>query len=288
MHRLFAVTAIMLVCPAAFALEIPQNVQRQFLSQGGNAKALGHVNCFLRTYERALFELKPTPPEDRDTFWQERCSNFAIGENKLTAQNARYVVIVDYTKPSDEQRFYLLSLDNESEPAVTGYFVSHGRYRNTPARNTRPGRGRNTVRWLKYYSNTRNWNASTSGFYLSGSTYLGQYSGPDRDIPSLLLHGLERGVNDNTCRRAVVVHGNSYIRENGKLRGVRKMSSGCYMLDYAVMKDVVSKIRGPGGDLHENEYKNGGVIFFTYGSRERSLPANHYCQRRENIPVAAY
>lgn len=265
---------------ASFA-GVPESVQKNFLQQGGDARALSHLNCFLRSYQGRTIQLKQLDPEDRDTFWHPRCSQFDDGENTAVIREEDYAVIVDYTKPSYTRRLFVVPLKEGG--TVERYYVGHGRYGNTSPFNTTPGEYKNTVKWINYFSNVRDSNASSSGFYVAGSPYFGAFTGPSGNAMALVLHGLEQGVNDNACRRATVMHGNGYIREWGNKEGVRKMSSGCFTIDYRIINSLIGKIRGTGGDIYTGEPRTTGALFFSYSDREKSLPERHYCGFPENI-----
>lgn len=250
---------------------ISERLEEAFLSKGGDPKSLSHLKCFIRKYSQAQFKVKKVNQLG------ERCNQLESGGRFLTVGNMNRAVIVDYNKTSDKRRLFILNFDQTGPNIVQPLFTSHGRFGNTSRSNTTPGKNRNTVKEIKYYSNKKGSNASPSGFAITGRSYIGRWSGPDGRRQSMVIHGIEKNINDNSCERAIVMHGNSYIHEIGSHQGVRRMSSGCYMLDYSIVNKIVNQLRGPGGDLNPSENTAGGVIFFTYGPREKELAEDFYC-----------
>lgn len=265
-------TLILFLSLKLLSYEMEDSLKQEFIQAGGSQKSIEHLDCFLKNYERSRFLVKETGS------LQWRCNQIESGTRALTVNNMKWAVIVDYIKTSNKRRFYLINLDGSEQQRVRSYYVSHGRYGNTSRSNTRPGKNRNTVKAIKYYSNTAGSNASASGFYISGHAYQGRWTGANGDKHSLVLHGIERDVNDNSCERATVIHGNSYIQESGNKAGVRRMSSGCYMLDYDHVNEIVGLIRGSGGSLYPQEVRAGGAVFFNYGLREEKFSSDHYCK----------
>ncbi len=257
------------VAVQALAFNISQPVERAFLKAGGSGKALTHLKCFLHNYGQASFRLKTAQ-------MSERCNNMAGNSTAVNINSTKHVVIVDYTQPSSQRRLFIIDLEDPQPPYVEKYYVSHGRYQ-ASYNNTVKAINQNTIEEIDYYSNVYGSNASSSGFYISGHIYQGRWVGPKGDKFSLIVHGINKGLNDNACDRAVVLHGNSYIKEQGSEQGVSRMSSGCFMVDYDWVNQIIGKIRGGGGSHYPNEHRQGGVLFFTYGNTEAQLPSNYYC-----------
>jgi hypothetical protein len=81
--------------------------------------------------------------------------------------------------------------------------------------------------------------ASSPGFYSTGQTYVGKHG------LSLILDGLEKGINDKARDRAIVMHGADYvssdfIRKYGRLG----RSFGCPAVPTELSKDIIQKIKG--------------------------------------------
>lgn len=79
---------------------------------------------------------------------------------------------------------------------------------------------------------------SSLGFYLTGSTYRG------KNGYSLLLDGLEKGINDCARERAIVVHGAAYANPSVCRGGRLGRSFGCPALPQALTKPIINTIKG--------------------------------------------
>lgn len=79
---------------------------------------------------------------------------------------------------------------------------------------------------------------SSLGFYLTGSTYQGSNG------YSLLLDGLEKGINDRARERAIVVHGAAYADPSVASRGGRLgRSFGCPALPQKLSRPIIDAIK---------------------------------------------
>ncbi|GLI57231.1 hypothetical protein PM10SUCC1_27450 [Propionigenium maris DSM 9537] len=156
-----------------------------------------------------------------------------IGYSRIDAKKKKDVItIIDYSKPSTEERFYVLDLKRKE--VIFKTYVSHG-----------VNTGGNEA---SRFSNTLNSRQSSLGFFLTNETYYG------RNGYSLRLDGLEKGINDRARERTIVIHGAAYatddfIRRNGRLG----RSWGCPALPDNLSKEVIDTI------------KNGSVLF-VYGN----------------------
>ena len=102
-------------------------------------------------------------------------SRYASGQDRL-------LVLIDYTKPSTEKRFYILDLLQKK--LLLSTYVAHGR-----------GSGDN---YAVAFSNRPGSYQSSLGFFRTGDTYMG------KNGYSLFLDGLEKGINDKARERAIV------------------------------------------------------------------------------------
>ena len=264
------VSVLFLLGVPAFA-NINPATEQAYLAAGGSAKALQHLKCILARGPGRRYPLKSSTQEGMG----DRCNRDQSGNTSVNVRNTEIAAIVDFTKPSNQRRMYMIPL-GETNEAVQRYFVSHGRFGNTSHTNTSEGKDKNTVLWARYFSNQLGSNASSTGLYITGVDYLGNFQGPDNDDPksALVLYGVEPGVNDNACDRAVVIHGYQDVREGGSKPGMHYMSSGCFMLDYAHINQILARLNR--GD------RSGGTAYFAYGPREAALPDNHYCQGKDS------
>ena len=136
---------------------------------------------------------------------------------ELNNANDNLLVIVDYTKPSTEERLFVVDL--EKKQVLISSLVAHGR-----------GTG---DLYATEFSNKNNSYSTSSGFYLTGDIYNGKHG------ESLVLYGLEKGKNDNAQKRTIVMHSAYYANKNfAEKYGRLGRSKGCL----ALPTDLNSKI----------------------------------------------
>lgn len=145
------------------------------------------------------------------------------GYNKIQGKRDGFITIIDFSKPSNEKRFFVIDLENKKVDYST--YVSHGK-------NTGLG---TAVR----FSNTMNSYQSSLGFYLTINTYEGSNG------YSLRLKGLEPGINSNALDRNIVVHGANYAtKEFMDKYGFLGRSLGCPAIPEDISKEVIDCIKG--------------------------------------------
>lgn len=125
-------------------------------------------------------------------------------------ENRRYITIVDYSIPSEQERLFVIDLETGD---VERRLASHG-----------AGRGdRSNPRDIpKYLSNTPDSRECSVGFYITGA----EYPSPKFER-ALNLMGQEE-TNDNAFDRRIVFHGADYVDEE---EGVAGRSWGCPAVD---------------------------------------------------------
>lgn len=142
-------------------------------------------------------------------------------EGKLS--NPRYFTLIDFSLSSKTKRLWVVDLIGKR--IVHHTFVAHGK--NTG------------LEFAKTFSNVPNTNMSSLGFYLTGETYTGKHG------LSLYLDGLEKDINDNARRRAIVIHSAEYATENFVNRvGRLGRSFGCPAIPPGLHKEIISLIKG--------------------------------------------
>jgi hypothetical protein len=148
---------------------------------------------------------------------------YVWADHKGALKNKRYMTLVDFSKPSNEPRLYVIDLD--SAKVVFREYVSQGA-------------GSGTGIWATHFSDVGDSHASELGAIVTENTYYGKHG------LSLRLAGLE-GINHNLENRAVVMHSANYAtpeyaEENGRLGN----SWGCFAMSPAVTSDVISVVKG--------------------------------------------
>jgi hypothetical protein len=93
--------------------------------------------------------------------------------------------------------------------------------------------------WLFWDLGKNKSNMSSLGFFITGSTYYGKHG------LSLLLEGVEEGINDNARKRAIVIHPasyatNSFVQKYGRLG----RSFGCPALPPSKSAGIIDTIKG--------------------------------------------
>lgn len=159
------------------------------------------------------------------------------GYNKIGQKSKEILTLVDFSKPSTEERFYVF--DMRHKKLLFTSLVSHGK-----------NSGGN---YATSFSNKTGSLKSSLGFFLTENTYQG------RNGYSLVLDGLEKGINDKAKERAIVIHGATYsnpsvIASSGRLG----RSFGCPALPLAVSKPIINTIKG-------------GSLLFIYANNQNYL-----------------
>ena len=153
------------------------------------------------------------------------CFNNAIqGLEKieeLNNANDNLLVIVDYTKPSTEERLFVIDL--RKKQLLISSLVTHGR-----------GTG---GLYATNFSNKNNSYSTSSGFYLTGNIYNGKHG------ESLVLYGLEKDKNDNAQKRTIVMHQAYYANKSfAKKYGRLGRSKGCLALPVELNAKIIDLI----------------------------------------------
>ncbi|MCA5003628.1 murein L,D-transpeptidase catalytic domain family protein [Sphingobacterium sp. WQ 366] len=151
-----------------------------------------------------------------------------IGYEILEFNNKDIITIIDFTRPSTEKRMFVIDIKNKK--ILFNNIVSHGR--------------NSGEKYATSFSNRHGSFQSSLGFYTTGNTYMGGNGF------SLVLNGLEDGINDQAKARAVVIHGADYcsqkvINNTGRLG----RSYGCPALPRELNKPIINTI------------KNGSMLF---------------------------
>ncbi len=132
----------------------------------------------------------------------------------------RYVVTIDYARPSSEKRFVLHDLEAGRSDA---FLVAHGK-----------GSDPDHDGMAERFSNRHGSKMTSLGAFLTGETYYGRHG------LSLRLKGLE-AENDAAEARAIVIHGADYVRPG---RAVLGRSWGCPALERDAAAHLIPLLKG--------------------------------------------
>ncbi len=125
-------------------------------------------------------------------------------ENDL--KKHRYAILIDYDLPLFVERLWLM--DRQSCEYIIHSKVSH-------AYNS-------GLIYATKFTNKPNTNTSCIGAFRTGGSYHGSFG------YAMKLHGLEKGINDNAFKRAIVVH-----------KEVALYSWGCFMTKPEINKKII-------------------------------------------------
>jgi hypothetical protein len=155
-------------------------------------------------------------------------------------QNRKIITIIDFSKASTRERFFVIDLENKR--ILYKSLVAHGL--NTGA--NMATRFSNAPRSLK----------SCLGFFVTAETYAGKYG------YSLKLDGLEPGINDNARLRGIVIHGADFVSQTiARDCGLLGRSFGCPALPVNRSKEIIDKI-------------SKGSCLFIYGNDPKYLKSS--------------
>jgi hypothetical protein len=163
--------------------------------------------------------------EDRNAF--EIAASF-YRQNHSLIENKNYLAIIDYTKPSWVKRLFIYDAAGNR---VRSFLVAHGK--------------ESGFIFAREFSNESNSHKSCKGFFLTGEPFIGENG------LSLLLHGLQEGINNNALARDIVIHGASYVSWGSLLENCGRLgrSLGCPAVSQEDIDEVVGRL------------KNGALIY---------------------------
>lgn len=153
-------------------------------------------------------------------------------------KNPNVLTVIDFTKPSNEKRAWLIDLKNST--VLMNFYTTHGK--------------NSGLDYAQSFSNSFSSDQTSLGVYTTMNAYYGKHGLSER------LMGLEKGVNNNALQRSVVVHpadyaSDAYVKANGRAG----RSWGCFGISPAISSKFV------------NYTKNGSVIY-AYASPEKHNP----------------
>lgn len=155
------------------------------------------------------------------------------------------LVLVDFTKPSTQKRFYVIDL--KAKALLYECLVAHGR--------------KSGGNMATKFSNIPESKQSSLGFFLTAETYQGKHG------RSLRLDGIEKGINDQARGRSIVIHGASYVSQDFiKKHGRLGRSWGCPALPMELSEGIIQTIAN-------------GSCLFIYGKDDAYFSKSNYMVR---------
>ena len=142
--------------------------------------------------------------------------------NSMGIPKKPLLTIIDYSKPSSEKRLWVVNMN--SGKVMYHTHVAHG-----------SGSGNNKA---ERFSDNHGSHQTSIGVFVTGKTYQGKHG------TSLTLHGLEKGINGNAARRAIVMHSAHYVSDSMiKSTGRLGRSWGCPALNPKDAKPIIGSIK---------------------------------------------
>jgi hypothetical protein len=145
---------------------------------------------------------------------------YLLKERGLIKKN--FLTIIDFSLSSRTKRMWII--DMVENKIIFNSLVAHGKNSGNDIASD--------------FSNKSESNKSSLGFFATGEVYNGKHG------MSLKLDGLEKGINDNARRRAVVVHGANYVSDTF-LKNHNRLgrSQGCPAIPFELSKKIIQTIK---------------------------------------------
>lgn len=222
-----------LVCFSGAAHAAPQSsISKKIIAQGVPADAVNRLSRFMYENRGRSFQQDTYTCDGKDPASVRPCEENKRNRSSkyVTLNNPQYVVIIDYSAPSTNRRFFFIDLRSGE---VKKYYTSHG---------IGSGEGNYAYR----FSNTKDSRQTSLGIYLTGEIYTGSYG------KTLRMYGLQRS-NDQAYNRDIVLHGAWYVGEDfinminkktGQAYGRLGLSWGCPALSLSMAEKLIPLLKG--------------------------------------------
>ena len=172
-----------------------------------------------------------------------------LGYVQISHKNPGVLIIIDYTKPSNEERFYVLDLNKKK--LVYSTRVAHSK--------------NSGLEIPLEFSDDPNSYQSSLGFFVTLGEYNGAYG------YSLRLKGLEENINANAEDRAIVIHGGDIVEDEYiKKFGFAGRSLGCPVLPNSLTREIIDFIKH-------------GRVLFIYGNDEEYIDESTYLSKLASV-----
>jgi hypothetical protein len=210
-----------------------QKLYSDLAKMGGDPRALKQAICFMERHKETEFEV------------QSGADSAKIGDRcKL--------VINDFSKSnSPNYRKNVMYRINRCTGEIDKSMVTQGRN----------GVGDDAV---GKSANKDSSNATLRGFHLLGGPHYG------KKFKGIKIHGLQRGINSNCYKKAVVVHASDYVSNTDAGR-----SLGCPALKQSEYNEMRSEYMGQEGS-RKNDDQVQGILMYNYTRTERAK-GEGYC-----------
>ncbi len=205
--------------------------RRRFLARSGLVAASFASSSFIasRAFADDASEAAPevtaraeaaTPHSDADMIWRARA---ALNQHASQIVHRDLVGVVNFGQHSSKPRFQLVNLERGS---IECFLVAHG-----------AGSDPEQTGWLKRFSNQHGSLATSSGSYVTGEEYSGEYGRSRR------LVGLD-AENSEAYNRAIVIHSASFVSPERAQKKDIGCSFGCFVFAKAEIDTIISRL-GP-------------------------------------------
>ena len=172
-----------------------------------------------------------------------------LGYVQISHKNPGVLIIIDYTKPSNEERFYVLDLNKKK--LIYSTRVAHSK--------------NSGLEIPLEFSDDPNSYQSSLGFFVTLGEYNGAYG------YSLRLKGLEENINANAEDRAIVIHGGDIVEDEYiKKFGFAGRSLGCPVLPNSLTREIIDFIKH-------------GRVLFIYGNDEEYIDESTYLNKLASV-----
>ena len=176
-----------------------------------------------------------------------------LGYVQILNKNPGVLIIIDYSKTSNQERFYVLDLNKKK--LVYSTRVAHSK--------------NSGLEIPLQFSDDPNSYQSSLGFFVTLGEYNGAYG------YSLRLKGLEENINANAEDRAIVIHGGDIVEDEYiKKFGFAGRSLGCPVLPHSLTREIIDFIKH-------------GRVLFIYGNDEEYVDNSAYLSKLASVFVGS-
>ena len=144
---------------------------------------------------------------------QNNDSYFDIADKSIKKYNPSrkdYVIIIDYSESIFSERLFVLNM--KTNKVVISSTVSHS--------------FKSGMFYVNKYSNQKGSNMTCGGNFVTQGTKYGRFG------YSMIIKGLDKGVNDNSKSRAIIFHSNKKMKT--------KWSNGCFATSENINKEIIN------------------------------------------------